>query len=231
MEEFVWINGKPLCQFGGRLLATYEVGQSTLSFERSDSPAGSGFIISSRQIGLRTIKLPIHIFGDTPEETQEKVSHLLQEFITGKTELALPDGFIYFAVLSGQEGPVLITEEIASLTLTLSGIRCKPMRTEQGHTFHVDGTLPQMDCILRVTAGQTADRYTIAGITFGVGDQLPGVTLGDQIVIDGINKRVTVNGMDAVNRCDIVAFPQVHPGINELDAPDPVTLEYYPTYL
>lgn len=231
MEEFTWINGKPLCQFGGRLLSSYEVGQSSVSFERADSPAGSGFTVSGRQIGLRTIRLPLHIFGTTPSDTQEKVSLLLQEFLTGKTELALPDGFIYFAALSEQEGPVFITEEMVSLTLTLSGIRCRPLRTETGHTFHVEGTLPQMDCILRVTAGQGSAAYTVAGVTFDGGGQMSGVAKGDQIVIDGINKRVTVNGLAAVDCCDIVAFPQVHPGVNEIEAPDPVTLEYYPTYL
>lgn len=231
MEEFTWINEKPLYSFGGRLLSNYGVGQSALNFEKINSPAGTGFTVSGRQIGLRTLSLPIHIFGETPENTQENVSRLLREFLAGKVKLNLPDGFLYFAVLTGQEGPTFITEEMVSLTLTLEGIRCRAMKSETGHAFSIQGTLPEMDCIIRVTVGKQAETYTVAGITFDGGDRFAGVEVGDLIVIDGISKRVTINGEAAMDRCDLVEFPRVHPGENLIEAPDPVTLEYYPTYL
>lgn len=231
LEDYTYINDQPLCLFGGMLGADYEVGQSSLKYDTLVSPSGAGFTVAGRTIGLRTIVLPIDIYGDTPEDAQHRASLLLREFSSGKVKLSLPDGFVYFAVLTGQSGPSLITEEILSLSLTLQGIRCKPLETATGHDFDLLGTMPEMACILRVTVGKSAQTYTVAGITFDGGEHTSGLSAGDQIVIDGINKQVTINGTPAMDRCDLVSFPTVKPGINTIDAPDPVTVEYYPMYL
>lgn len=231
MTDYTWINGKPLCLFGGLLLASYEVGQGALSFDRIDSPAGSGFVVSGRTIGLRTIKLPVHILGDTPEDTQERASFFLREFSAGQVELGLPDGYLYFAVLTKQDGPTFVTEEQISLTLMLQGIRCRPMETIAGGSFEALGTLPEMDCIIETTVGADAQTYTVAGITFDGGDRVSGVRKGEQIVIDGIHKTVMIDGQPAVDRCDLIDFPRLRPGPNTFEGPDPITVKYYPTYL
>lgn len=231
MEDYTYINDRPLNEFGGFLLSSYEVGQSKISFETLTAPSGAGFTVAGRSLGLRSIKLPIHIYGDTPEDAQHRVSVLLREFLSGRVKLGLPDGFLYFAVLTGQEGPTLITEEILSLSLTLQGIRCKPMEQAVGHDFEVYGTMPEMNCRLRVTVGADAQTYKLGGITFDGGEHTSGLKRGDVIVVDGMEKTVTINGSPAMDRCDLITFPTVHPGSNVIEAADPVTLEYYPAYL
>lgn len=231
MDDYTYINDKPLNLFSALLLSSYGVGQSSVAFDTLVSSSGAGFVVAGRTLGLRTITLPLHVYGETPEETQQHVSRLLEEFIDGKVKIGLPDGFLYFGVLTGQEGPDFITEELVSLTLTLQGIRCKPLETVTGNELSVYGTLPEMDCVIRATVGKSAQTYTVAGIVFDGGAHTSGLSAGDQIVIDGINKIVTINGDPAMDRCSLVTFPTLHPGENIITALDPVTVEYYPMYL
>lgn len=231
MDDYTYINDKPLNLFSALLLSSYGVGQSSVAFDMLASSSGAGFVVAGRTLGLRTITLPLHVYGETPEATQQHVSRLLEEFIRGRVRIGLPDGFLYFGVLTGQEGPNFITEELVSLTLTLQGIRCKPPETVTGPKFSVYGTMPEMDCIIRATVGKSAQTYTVAGVIFDGGEHASGLSAGDQIVIDGINKQVTINGDPAMERCSLVTFPTLHPGENVIAAPNPVTVEYYPTYL
>lgn len=231
MDDYTYINDKPLNLFSALLLSSYGVGQSSVAFDTLVSSSGAGFVVAGRTLGLRTITLPLHVYGETPEETQQHVSRLLEEFIDGKVKIGLPDGFLYFGVLTGQEGPDFITEELVSLTLTLQGIRCKPLETATGHDFDLQGTMPEMDCVLRVTVGADAQTYKLGGITFDGGEHTSGLKQGDVIVVDGMEKTVTINGSPAMDRCDLITFPTVHPGSNVIEAADPVTLEYYPAYL
>lgn len=231
IEDYTYINDKPLNLFGGLLLADYEVGQAKLSFTKSENDLGNGFIVTDKKVGLRNISLKIHIYADTPENAQESLSVLTREFVNGKVRLGLPDGFVYFAVITGQQGPKLITEEILEVTFTFEGIRCRPMVEAEGNEFFILGTLPEMECVITVTVGATALSYDVAGITFDGGDEASQMVKGDVIIIDGINKVVTINGKPSMNRCNMIKFPTVKPGNCTIDAPDPIKLKYYPAFL
>lgn len=231
MDDLTYINDKPLCSFGGLLGENYEVGQSSLKYETLTTANGAGLVVAGRTIGLRSIVLPIDIYGSTSEDAQHRVSLLLRELASGTVKLGLPDGFLYFAVLTGQGGPTIITKAAVALSLTFQGIRCKPMEQAVGHEFEVYGTMPEMNCRLSVTVGADAQTYQLGGIAFDGGEHTSGLKRGDVIVVDGMEKTVTINGSPAMDRCDLITFPTVHPGSNVIEAADPVTLEYYPAYL
>ena len=91
--------------------------------------------------------------------------------------------------------------------------------------FQAQGTLPKMDCILSASPSADAEKYVVAGITF------TNVHQGDQIIIDGITKRILINGGPAAQRCDIIDFPYLVPGDNTVSCIDPVTVQYYPSYV
>ena len=162
----------------------------------------------------------------SPRETKKNLSALDALCLSGKVELYLPDGFYYTSLLQSIGAPQQITPSILSCSYTFLGIQHDELvRTVSKGTVYVQGTLPKMDCILSVSPSADATKYAIAGITF------TNVKKGDQIKIDGITKRVLINGGPAAQRCDIIDFPYLTPGSNAISCLDPVTVQYYPSYV
>ena len=91
--------------------------------------------------------------------------------------------------------------------------------------FYCISTVPETDCILSVTVSEAADTYALGGATF------LDVQAGEQLVFDGINKRILRNGAPGAANVEWINFPSVVPGENSFTALDPVTVQYYPTYL
>lgn len=57
------------------------------------------------------------------------------------------------------------------------------------------------------------------------------VNAGDVLVFDGIDGKITRNGVNAAASVVWVNFPQLVPGPNVIDCDDAVTVEYFPTYI
>ena len=121
--------------------------------------------------------------------------------------------------------PQQITPSILSCSYVFLGIQHdKMVKAVSNGSLQAQGTLPKMDCILSASPSADAEKYVVAGITF------TNVHQGDQIVIDGITKRVLINGGPAAQRCNIIDFPYLVPGDNTISCIDPVTVQYYPSY-
>lgn len=82
-----------------------------------------------------------------------------------------------------------------------------------------------MDCILTATVGTAAAKYNLAGVTFAGVARRGGAGAGRHHQAGAGGRRA------AAQRCDIVEWPYLVPGPNRFPCPDPVTVEYYPTYL
>lgn len=221
----MFINGIPFSQFGGRLKAEYTVSGAAVTTNYHKPRDGSSFVFLGSEIGLKTIALPFDLYGDSPMDAQKRLSAFRALCMAGKTELFLPDGFYYTSVLQSFGETRQITPCILSASCEFLGIQHEELtKTVCQGTFFVQGTLPKMDCTLSFSPSADAASYTVAGITF------TNVKKGDQIVIDGMTKRVLINGAPAAQRCNIVEFPFLTPGENRIAAPDPVTVQYYPSY-
>lgn len=221
----MYINHIPLSQFGGKLRADYTVSGSAVTANYYKPRDGNAFISLGSEIGLKTITLPFDLYGSSPRETKRNLSALDALCLSGKVELYLPDGFYYTSILQSIGVPKQITPSILSCSYVFLGIQHDKMaKAVSSGVFQAQGTLPKMDCILSVSPSASAETYTVAGITFS------NVHQGDQIVIDGITKRVLINGGPAAQRCDIIDFPYLVPGDNAISCIDPVTVQYYPSY-
>lgn len=220
------VNGKSITQFGARLLASYKVGGSPIDIGYNKAHRGTAIALLGTEIGLRTITLPLDIRGSNERDCVLKKSQLDALLAGGKAELHLPDGFYYTAVLQSAGEATQLLPGLISCTYTLLGIQHDPLvSARSAGTLYARGTMPRMDCMLTATVGKAAAKYSFAGVTFDA------VAAGDVLVLDGVTKRVLVNGAPAAQRCDIVEWPYLTPGLNHLPCPDPVTVEYYPTYL
>ena len=67
---------------------------------------------------------------------------------------------------------------------------------------------------------------TVMGIT--VTELDPGITY----VIDGIEGRVTANGVNYFGHTDLIDFPKIQPGGNRFEISEnvPVTVSFYPVF-
>lgn len=250
MDEAFYIGSHPASAFGAQLLASYTVGGSALTQNYVVSRTGSHITPCSTQYGLRSITLPVDIYGDTPEDAAAKHSALTAALLDGPVELYLPDGGIYTALLM-DPGKRTVWDDTGcclSCTYTLSGYRHGPLETvlteadnSAGILFFAAGNAPQMECRLVATVQQTAQGTdTTATVAYPGGGSctVSAVSSGDIILVDGIEKQVLVNGQNAFrNVTAISGWPVVAPGENRIvPASDSnvaarYTVEYYPIFV
>lgn len=221
------INKIPISKYGAKLRADYSVSGSALTTTYQKPKSGNTFFVINQTIGLKTITLPFDLYGRSPSDTRRKLSSLDALAASGEVELSLPDGMLYTAVLQAIAQPAAITDRILSCSYTFLGVQhdAKVRLTIDNGYIWANGTLPHMDCILSATVGTDTEEYPFAGVTFF------GVKKGDRLVLDGMTKRVLVNGAPGAQKCNLVEFPYLSPGRNIIACPDAVTVEYYPSYL
>lgn len=230
MDDF-YIDGRGSSEFGARLLAEYSVGGVSIERQRVQPAQGLHFIPCATRLGLKEITLPVHVYGATPRQAQERKSALDAALLADPVELALPDGFLYRASLDEIGAVTEVSQEgcILSGSYTLSGCRHDLPETVTlpagGGTLYARGTAPDMECRIICTVSTAADSYLMAGILW------VDVKEGDVLCLDGIKLAATKNGENALNQCDLTRWPMLAPGRNILTAPDALTIEYYPIYL
>lgn len=231
MKNDFYINGVGSGNFCTRLLADYKVGSTRITRTRL-KPSGSvqGWVPLSTEYALRTITLPVHIFGRNARHATERKSELDAALLSNPVELTLPNGMTYTASLescSDAEEMQIDGSEL-ECTYTLVGYAHDPLVRQtisNGAPIYVYGTAPEIACCLTCTASADAVAYEMCGVIFS------DVAAGDVLVLDGLNKRVTRNGVNDFDGCDLISWPALHPGYVTLTAPDDITVEYYPIWL
>lgn len=257
-EEAFYIGSHAASEFGALLLASYSVSGSAITQNYVVSRTGSCITPCSTLYGLRTISLPIDIYGDTPEDAAAKRSALTAALLAGPVELYLPDGGIYTALLedSGRAVPWDDDGCLLSCTYTLAGYQHGPLDTVIARICHgsllffAAGNARQMECRLVITAKSLIDVPPLptmpdpafnAIIPYPDGGHctVSGLQTGDTIIVDGLAKQVLVNGQNAFqNVTAISGWPTVCPGENAIQIYplaninfNKYTVEYYPVFV
>lgn len=223
-----YVNGQPLSNFAA-MLQEFTVGPVEVASSYWQGVNRTNFALLKQQFGLRPISLSVAVIGDTYRDAAVMLSRLTNA-LWGAVELYLPDGFYYTCVLAeGGGDPERVGPGYGQTLLlkeySLVGYRHDLLVTTTGPSVWCASTTPQTDCILSVTVGAAADSYTLGGATF------PNVTQGEQLVFDGINKRILRNGAPGAAGVDWINFPYLTPGENTVTAADLVTVQFYPCYL
>lgn len=226
--ESVYINGKNVLDYGANVLREYAIGGSAITNTVFQGRNRSSYRLLAGVYGRKSISFTLVYEGETQRHVYLKKS-VIESWMWGKCEVLMPNGFYYTCTLDsiddssfeGQEGNQILAET----KYTLSGIQHDALMTVPGETFYNPGTLPYTDCSVSVTVGSAAPSYALAGATFS------NVSAGESLEVDGINGRVLRNGAPAPGNVTFIRFPQVTPGQNSFTAPDPVTVQFYPSYL
>lgn len=220
----LWVNGKPIEKYHGKLKDGWQVkGVEITDISYSHMRNRSTLQYHATELGLKAITFSVDFTG--PEEHMIALrKSLFDAEIHGKSELILPDGFMYSAVCTTLGEEVYHGREIIEAAYELSGIRHGPEEVVAGNRIFCESTLPKTDVILSVTVGKTGKNYRVGTVTF------PSVTKGEKICVDGITKRILVGGVPAAQRAEWLEFPYLVPGWNNITCQDTVTAEFYPAY-
>ena len=228
MDETIYINGQDIIKLGANGLRDYTIGASEITNEYYQGRNRTSYTVLASFFGLKSISFTLGFSAKTRREALFAKSQV-DGMLFGKSEIFMPDGFFYTCMLDGAgdvswqgiEGIQILAQASYSLT----GIQHDAMVTVNGSEFYCTSTVPETDCILSVTVSEAADTYSLGGATF------LNVQAGEKLVFDGINKRILRNGAPGAANVEWINFPSVVPGKNSFTALDPVTVQYYPTYL
>lgn len=219
----MWINDKPLSDYGGQLRMEYKVSGYNLETSAFKGRKRSSFVLLNNIVGFQTLSLPVVFEGKSRDDVTLKKS-MFDMLAFGKNELIMDDGFLYTAYLSNIGDASYPAPELIEVDYTFIGVRHGPKVVAVGNTINCESTLPNTDCILKVTVGSTGTNYRVGTVVF------PQVTQGEKVVVDGINKRILINNAPAAERADWITFPILSPGLNLLECDDTLTVEFFPVF-
>ena len=220
-----FINDTDIMDFGA-VVESFKISGSAVSNSIYQGRNRTTFHELAYTVGMKTITLNL-FFSDPTRRQLTLNKSAVDALMVGKIVLHMPDGFYYDAILTGSaELQMLGVEQnqlIALCTYTFQGIQRDELRTVTGNTILAEGTAPRMDCRLKCTATANRSTLQVGTVTFS------GINTGDEIVADGIDGILTVNGTPVV--ASFTKLPYLVPGEQTFACPETLTIEYYPTYI
>ena len=223
-----FINGVNVMDFGA-LVQSYKVGGTPVTQDYYQARNRAGFASLSYTLGLKPITLVLFFAAPTQRELTMQKSAVDAALLADPLELHLPDGFYYKSILQGAGELAMLGVEankmIASCTYALSGIQHDAVRRVWGPEVFAEGTFPEMPCRLACTASLDYSSIQLGPVTFA------DVTAGDELVADGIDGVLTINGEPAGTRASFVHLPRLIPGPQTIVCPEPVSVTYAPAWL
>lgn len=222
----------------GALVKDFKVSATAIANTAYQGMDSTNFNVLSTVRGMRVITVTLFYRGSTKRELALKKAKIDNALGAGKVELYLPDGFYYSAYLTsaGEESVLGVEGQdvIAVCTYTLEGIRhdaLETIDTRSGADFLCKSLIPETD--VKITYKNTSGYASI--VISGV--SITGLSNNDQVVIDGINKRILKNGVPFSGGVTFIKFPKLAPGVNRITTKVgaytvnvDLTVEYYPTY-
>ncbi len=218
------INGINESAYHAVLLDDYKISSAPVESNYWQGRNHSSFALLSQSYGLKKISLNVVFDGRDAEDVALNKSRF-DAALWGKVEIHLPNGFTYTSILDDAGDLERIGNEKGRSSYELLGVQHKPLVTINSGTFTCASTVPFTDCIITATA--TAVLGSIGDIDFS------SVTVGDVLKIDGINKRLLVNDVDAATNFDWIDFPVLVPGNNTVSTSgvSGLSIQYYPTFM
>jgi len=180
------------------------------------------------QMSAKPLETEFYVGGASDDEAQINLSRLVE---ASKHCVLRKEGsdFEYPAILTGYEMEHTGVEHYLLVTMNFTARLRKPLvdceLTGSG-TVYNEGNLAS-GYRLTVHPKQDMESVTVAGMT------LKNLHAGKDFTVDGIEYRVTEEGVNRFADTDITAFPQMLPGENYIEIPDgvKVTIAFYPAYL
>lgn len=209
-------------------LKSFELKSGKMSTDYARNAGDTEFNLFQFETEPMKLIAEFYVGGASFEDAQSNISGLL---LSARRCVITKEGdiFEYPAVLVENEVEATEVEPYFLVTCSFAVIRRKPLVTHR-----LEGTKA---IIFNEGNAESGMRYTIfpkkqteslviAGIT--IHDLAPGTTY----CIDGIQGRVTADGINYFDHIDIIDFPKVKPGRNEITMSEeiPAEVSFYPVF-
>ena len=228
----------------GALVESFKVSGTAISNTAYQGVNSTNFNVLQTTRGMRVITLNLFYKGTTRRELALKKAKIDNMIGAGKIDLKLPDGFHYSAYLTatGEEQTLGVegNEIIALSTYTLQGIRhddLETITTKGFYFFLCDSLIPETDARITLITGGYSGSFTIKDEADIGSVTVNNISANSEVTIDGINKRILVNGAPFTGTMTFIRFPKLVPGSNRILTSNNgtnlylnITVEYYPTY-
>lgn len=217
------INNIPFSEYGVGLLSSWSVSGGAPDHTYHKDAHSIMFTVFSADATLREIKLPVTIMATDEQEIGRKKAAFEAQLMTpsgdtavfGSVLLTLPDGFMYLAMLTGIGDDTTIAPGYHMVTYKLTGSKHMSPQYENipasalPFTVNNEGSR-NAPVYISFTAGTSSP--VVCGIAF------KGLASGANVKIDGITKRVLVNGAPDFTKCNLIQWPSLRPGENAITA-------------
>lgn len=240
------INNNNIAEYGARLLS-FSIGCTTLTTAVGTSYNANFPKLFHTDYGQRQISIVLVFKPEIPCKGVLATMHTvalqksrLDNLLFGSVvDISLPDGYFYRCVLNSISNESFDGSCI-EVTYSFTGIRHLSLATIKGSKLYCTSTV-DTDCRITATITGCSDNTRLQFImSYGynsVSYSMDKVNSGDIVVFDGINCKVTKNGLNAFGDSNVVGFPKLRPGKNTYIAQhsSPVKVEfvteYYPTFI
>ncbi len=227
MRDELYIDGIGISNYSAQLISyTYGAGAVTTAYQLGKNSAYPQVL--SNDIGTKALNIVLCVEAGDRYEVTRAISSIT-EALAGVHELQMDDGTLFRAALTGSDYVTPIIPQVAQIAYTFDAIQHDPelvlQLDKQRNIVYGMGNQPA-ECLLDFIAPADGD-VTVYGIT------VKGLKQGQHVQIDGRYKTVTADGTNIFAQTDLIDFPSIRPGRNEIDisAPAPLTIRYCPTYL
>ena len=233
MCQDLMIDGNPLASYGGKSLLDYTVGETELTNATFQGINRTNWNNLKSMFGMRSLRLTI-LFDGVDLHSAKVARSKFNAAVFGKHELYIPDDGFYYSVSCenlGEEVLVGIGDRNAQVKseYTFQGIRHDALvsvTVPPNGYMNCISTMPFTDCRLILKSTWNATSLRLGDAYFS------NVAVNDVLVFDGIDGKITKNGVNCAGTTTWTAFPSLVAGQNQIRSYlDPVTVEYYPTYI
>ena len=218
-----YINGKEMTKNGAYIKTGYIVTSAPIN--RSVCSNGcAAYVATKAKIGLKSLKIPVRIITDTAAADGIR-SMILSMCIDENVDIVLPNGNRYVSVLVNSGEADAVSRGVIDFTLEFSGYQRGELITAKTPNVMCFSTVPETPYKITATVA-AAGSFSMAGVTFTK------CAVGDVLVIDGLNGKLTKNGLAVlIADTDFVSFPVLSPGQNTVNCTVSATVEYYPIFM
>lgn len=208
-------------------LKTFLVSPGDLTTDYSIAAGCSDFNLFQFEAKPMELLMEFYVGGSSYEATQTNISNL---FLAAKQCVIRKEGdiFEYAAVLVERSSEDTEVEPYYLVICRFAVIRRKPMverKLNQSSVIYNEGNTPSGMRIV-IDPERVMETFTVADVT--ISDLAPGITY----IIDGISGRVTANGVNYFAHTNIIDFPKIKPGKNEIKMSEdiPIVVSFYPVF-
>lgn len=199
-----------------------------ITLDCKENTGQSGFNVFSDTLEGKGAVMVFYVCGHSNEDLISNVSNLILACRKCVVQTA-SSRFEFPAVMTEYSIEATGVEFYNLVTINLMVIKRLPLVTEKltGAGIITNPGNQESGMRLEITPANALSSFTIEGIT------IKNLKAKETFILDGIEGEVTVGGINRFQDTDLIDFPKIKPGMNEItmSANVPVRISFYPVFL